>query len=176
MDNSQWIANCYDKNASALYAYALVMTATAADAEEVLQSVFEKLIKKPEALRSARDEKAVLMKWVHDAAVDLIRSNTRRRDRNLAWQSDHHSPFASTDDPDANAYQNSVWNALQELPIEQRSVVHLRLWSDCTFEVIATMLNISINTAASRYRYGLDKMRERLRPLYEEIKDCYGQL
>ena len=116
------------------------------------------------------------MKWIHDPAVDLIRSNTRRRDRNLAWQSDHHSPFASTDDPDANAYQNAVWNALQELPIDQRSVVHLRLWSDCTFEMIAAMLDISINTAASRYRYGLDKMRERLRPLYEEIKDCHGQL
>jgi hypothetical protein len=27
-----------------------------------------------------------------------------------------------------------------------------------------------MNTAASRYRYGLDKLRERLRPLYEEIR------
>ena len=167
MDDSQWIAGCYDRHASALYAYALVMTSTAADAEEVLQTVFEKLIKKPDALQSARDEKAVLMKWVHDAAVDLIRSNTRRRDRNLAWQSDHHSPFASTDDPDADVYQKAVWKALQELPIDQRSVVHLRLWGDCTFDNISTMLGISINTAASRYRYGLDKMRERLRPLYE---------
>ena len=152
----------------------MVMTSTSADAEEVLQTVFEKLIKKPHALHSARDEKAILMKCIHDTAVDLIRSNTRRRDRNLAWQSDHHVPFVSNDDPDADDYHKAVWNALQELPIDQRSVVHLRLWSDCTFETIATMLNISINTAASRYRYGIDKMRERLRPLYEEIKDSHG--
>jgi len=26
-----------------------------------------------------------------------------------------------------------------------------------------------LNTAASRYRYGLDKLRERLRPIYEEL-------
>ncbi|MDB4688869.1 hypothetical protein OAH23_00465 [Verrucomicrobia bacterium] len=48
MNDSQWITRCYDKHASALYMYALVVTSTAADAEEVLQTVFEKLVKKPE--------------------------------------------------------------------------------------------------------------------------------
>jgi len=59
---------------------------------------------------------------------------------------------------------------LGELPAEQRAVVHLKLWEEFTFETIATALDISPNTAASRYRYGLDKLRDRLRPLYEEIK------
>jgi RNA polymerase sigma-70 factor (ECF subfamily) len=49
-------------------------------------------------------------------------------------------------------------------------VVHLKLWDGLTFEQIAVALDIPLNTAASRYRYGLDKLRERLRPLYEEIK------
>jgi RNA polymerase sigma-70 factor (ECF subfamily) len=39
-----------------------------------------------------------------------------------------------------------------------------------TFDAIATALDMPPNTAASRYRYGLDKLRERLRPLYEEMK------
>jgi len=39
-----------------------------------------------------------------------------------------------------------------------------------TFEQIAAALEVSPNTAASRYRYALDKMRARLRPLYEEIR------
>jgi len=49
-------------------------------------------------------------------------------------------------------------------------VVHLKLWEYLTFEHIAELLDIPPNTAASRYRYGLDKLRERLRPLYDEIK------
>jgi len=49
-------------------------------------------------------------------------------------------------------------------------VVHLKLWEDLTFEQIGVVLEISPNTAASRYRYGLDKLRAALRPLYEEIK------
>jgi len=60
--------------------------------------------------------------------------------------------------------------ALGELPAEQRSVVHLKLWEGLTFEQIAEVLDVPPNTAASRYRYGLDKLRGRLRPLYEEIK------
>jgi RNA polymerase sigma-70 factor, ECF subfamily len=60
--------------------------------------------------------------------------------------------------------------ALGELPAEQRAVVHLKHWEGLTFEGIAAALEIPPNTAASRYRYGLDKLRGRLRPLYEEMK------
>jgi RNA polymerase sigma-70 factor (ECF subfamily) len=49
-------------------------------------------------------------------------------------------------------------------------VVHLKLWSGLTFERIAEVLEVPLNTAASRYRYGLDKLRARLRPLYDEIR------
>jgi RNA polymerase sigma-70 factor (ECF subfamily) len=45
----------------------------------------------------------------------------------------------------------------------------LKLWERQTFEQIAATLDISPNTAASRYRYALDKLRERLRPIYEEL-------
>jgi RNA polymerase sigma-70 factor (ECF subfamily) len=56
------------------------------------------------------------------------------------------------------------------LPEEQRTVVHLKLWEEFTFDEIAAALGISANTAASRYRYGIDKLRARLRPFYDEIK------
>ena len=49
-------------------------------------------------------------------------------------------------------------------------MVHLKLWEGLTFEQIAELLGIPLNTPASRYRYGLDKLRERLRPLYDEIR------
>jgi RNA polymerase sigma-70 factor (ECF subfamily) len=61
-------------------------------------------------------------------------------------------------------------SALVELPEEQRAAVHLRLWEGMKFEEIAELLGISLNTVASRYRYAIDKLRQRLRPLYNEIK------
>jgi RNA polymerase sigma-70 factor (ECF subfamily) len=39
-----------------------------------------------------------------------------------------------------------------------------------TFDAIAAALDIPANTAASRYRYAIDKLRHHLRPLYDEMK------
>ena len=80
------------------------------------------------------------------------------------------SPFAPASDPDEKIFRDELADALAELPAEQRAVVHLKLWEGLTFEEIAAALEIPPNTAASRYRYGLDKLRDRLRPLYEEMK------
>ena len=49
-------------------------------------------------------------------------------------------------------------------------MAHLKLWLDMTFEEIAETQGIPLNTAASRYRYAIDKLRTRLRPLYDEIQ------
>ena len=49
-------------------------------------------------------------------------------------------------------------------------MVYLKLRAELTFEQVASALGISPNTAASRYRYGLDKLRTRLRPLYDELR------
>ena len=48
--------------------------------------------------------------------------------------------------------------------------MHLKLWEHMTFAEIATALGIPANTAASRYRYGIDKLQAHLRPLYEELR------
>jgi len=52
-----------------------------------------------------------------------------------------------------------LWNALAELPYEQREVITLHLHGRMTFKEIAAYCNVSINTVQSRYRYGIDKLR-----------------
>jgi len=116
-----------------------------------------------------RNERAYLLRLAHNAAVDLMRRRATR-DRTRDQFAGEVNPFAPTDDPDEQVFRQELAVALGELPEEQRAVVHLKLWEGLTFEEIATALDISRNTAASRYRYGLNKLRGRLRPLYEEIK------
>jgi RNA polymerase sigma-70 factor, ECF subfamily len=55
--------------------------------------------------------------------------------------------------------------ALSELPDEQREVVVMHIWSGMTFEEIAAATGASLNTVASRYRYALQKLREKLKPI-----------
>lgn len=53
-------------------------------------------------------------------------------------------------------------NALSQLPYEQREVITLHLYGSMKFKAIAKLQQISTNTAQSRYRYGLDKLRSLL--------------
>ena len=60
--------------------------------------------------------------------------------------------------------QHEIEQALRSLPVEQREVVHMKVYEQMTFQQIADELAISINTAASRYRYAMDKLRLLLGP------------
>jgi RNA polymerase sigma-70 factor (ECF subfamily) len=52
--------------------------------------------------------------------------------------------------------------ALASLPIEQQEVIAMKINSELTFAQIADILHVSPNTAASRYRYALEKLRRAL--------------
>jgi RNA polymerase sigma-70 factor (ECF subfamily) len=158
----------YDAHAQALYAFALDLSRNEADAADILQEIFCRIAAKPSLMRGVRDERAFLLRMVYTRVVDASRRKAVRRRH--AENEQNHPVFSETEDPDENEFRERLERALNELPAEQRAVVHLKLWQGLTFEKIAEMLAIPANTAASRYRYGLDKLRALLRPLYEEIQ------
>ena len=164
------IERLYDEHAQPLYAFLLNLTRDEADTRDLLQDIFVKLARGPELLAGVRDKRAFLIRLAHNAAIDLIRRRGTRDKTREQFAAENISPFAPTGNPDEQAFRTALAEALAGLPEDQRAVVQLKLWDGRTFEQIAGALEIPLNTAASRYRYGLDKLRERLRPLYEEIK------
>jgi RNA polymerase sigma-70 factor (ECF subfamily) len=160
----------YDDHALALFAFLLNLTRNEADTRDVLQDLFIKLARQPEMLAGVRDERGFLLRLGHNAAIDLMRRRGTREKNHGQLAAESASTFAQSVDPDEQAFRSALSLALGQLPVDQRAVVHLKLWEGLTFEAIAATLEIPLNTAASRYRYGLDKLRDRLRPLYEEIK------
>ena len=160
----------YDDHAQALFAFLLNFTRNEADTRDLLQELFIKLARRPELLDGVREERAFLLRLAHNLAIDLMRRRGTREKNYDQLAIETASAFAPAAGPDEQAFRAALGGALDELPSEQRAVVHLKLWEGLTFEQIAESLGLSPNTAASRYRYGLDKLRERLRPLYEEIK------
>ena len=65
--------------------------------------------------------------------------------------------------PDSTGESAEVERILEQLPVEQREILVLRIWGEQTFEAIGETLDISPNTAASRYRYGLENMRRMMK-------------
>jgi RNA polymerase sigma-70 factor (ECF subfamily) len=159
----------YDEHAQALFAFLLSLTRDEADTRDLLQELFIKIARDGNLLRGVRAERAFLIRLAHNAAIDLMRRRGTR-ERTKESFAEILSPFAAAVDPDEKTFRQELAAALAELPPEQRAVTHLKLWGGLTFEEIAAALEIPPNTTASRYRYALDKLRDRLRPLYEEIK------
>ena len=160
----------YDEHAQALYAFALELTRNEADTKDVLQNIFAKLAGEPALLRNVRNVRAYLLRLAHNAVIDLMRRRSTRDKYGEEFGRESEGIFQRAANPDEEGFRIALGDALGELPPEQRTVVHLRLWENLKFEEIADLLSISLNTAASRYRYGVDKLRQRLRPLYDEIK------
>jgi RNA polymerase sigma-70 factor (ECF subfamily) len=160
----------YDAHAQALYAYLLDLTRNEADTHDVMQEVFVKLARQPDLLAGVRDPRGFLLRLAHNQTIDLIRRLTTRQRYHDQLVETPDSLFAPASDPDEEMFRRTLAEALAELPEDQRAVVHLKLWEGLTFEAIADILDLPPNTAASRYRYGLDKLRARLRPLHEELQ------
>ena len=163
------IERLYDGHAPSLFAFLLNFTRDENDTRDLLQEIFVKIAREPGLLENVRNERAFLIRLAHNLAIDLIRRRDTREHTKENFAAETISIFAPASDPDEEFFRRELSVALEDLPEDQRAVVHLKLWEGLTFDEIAGALEISPNTAASRYRYGLDKLRERLRPLYKEI-------
>jgi RNA polymerase sigma-70 factor, ECF subfamily len=170
MSPPDFLARVYDDHAQALFAFLLNFTRHETETKDLLQELFAKLAKQPGLLDAVRDERAFLIRLAHNQAIDAMRRRGAREKKHELFAVESFAMFVTSADPDEQVFRQALADALLELPPEQRAVVHLKLWEGFTFETIAEALDIPPNTAASRYRYGLDKLRKRLRLLYEEIQ------
>lgn len=170
MDSNKRLEEIYDRHGNALYAFLINFSRDEDLTYESIQEVFRKIAKQPAILDDVLNERAFLIRLAHRQAIDLIRRHQTAQRYRTQYAEQNPQPFAITLDPDESAFRKALADALRALPDEQRTVVHLKLWEQFTFEEIASSLEIPANTAASRYRYGIDKLRTLLRPLYNEIQ------
>ena len=164
------IERLYDEHADTLFASALTLLRGEAEACDVVQDVFRKLVERPSLLAGVVDLRGFLLRTTYHQVIDHIRRRDSRRRTLDAFQEGCCELFESHPEADEQAFREALSAALDQLPQDQRVIVHLKLWEGMTFERIADVLQLPVNTAASRYRYGLDKLRTQLRPLYDEIR------
>jgi RNA polymerase sigma-70 factor (ECF subfamily) len=144
-----------ERHGSALVLYARQHCASYADAEDAVQDGFVRFWK---SRSHARDCVAYLYACVRSAAMDLSRGKARRQKHELAAVREPALLSASEE----NELREMVEAAMIHLPHEQREVLIMKVWGGLTFAQIAEALSISANTAASRYRYALERLETML--------------
>src|SRR5580692_9761549 len=144
------IERLYDGHAPSLFAFLLNFTRDENDTRDLLQEIFVKIAREPGLLENVRNERAFLIRLAHNLAIDLIRRRDTREHTKENFAAETISIFAPASDPDEEFFRRELSVALEDLPEDQRAVVHLKLWEGLTFDTIADALEISPNTAASR--------------------------
>jgi RNA polymerase sigma-70 factor (ECF subfamily) len=143
-------------------------TRSLADAEDVLQEAFVRYWRHQRQLPG--EPQALIITSIRRAALDLARREDRRAAREEKAGGDiGKEPAVFEKLPgEGDERRAEIEVALQRLPPEQREVLVLKIWQEYTFEQIGATLGIPPNTAASRYRYALNALRQELEPL------CHG--
>jgi RNA polymerase sigma-70 factor (ECF subfamily) len=162
------LCRIYEKYRDGLLQVAAALLNDRSGVEDVLHDVFVDFAQTTGRFRLRGSLKGYLSICVANRARDLNRTRRRRSAASLDEPNTHP---AAADGPEHTAIGRELAAkldaALTDLPDEQREILVLHLQGGLPFREIAGLREISINTAMSRYRYALDKMRSALDGEYE---------
>ena len=158
----QWL----DESAPRLLAYARARCNNAQEAEDLLQDALIKLWGYQEERDYRPPDLPLAFSVMRYLGLDHGRKKGRLEKRNqkiIQFQSgeDHWLDPAMEETEEAAMLREEVEN----LPDKLREVLTLKIWGGLTFAEIGTLLTVSQNTAASRYRYALEQLQKKLKHL-----------
>ncbi len=153
------------------------------DAQDILQDVFYQLASNHGVVESIENMASWLYRVARNRIIDWYRKRkTESIDTTSAYNDEEDSIYFTqlaglsteiSDNPDAVYERQLVWEvmyeALNELPEEQREVFVLHELENKSFIEISASTGTSVNTLLSRKRYAVLHLRERMRQLYDDL-------
>lgn len=133
------------------------------DAEDVIQKVFFKCYQERGKLKGVNRVSSYLYRMAANACTDFLR---RKKTIEVPLEGGKVTALNSPDSREeslAAGELRRVEALLSRLPQRQAEVIRLRIFDQLGFAEIAEMLDCPIPTVKSRFKYGLDKLRETIR-------------
>jgi RNA polymerase sigma-70 factor (ECF subfamily) len=154
------LTRIYQKYKADLLLLGMALLNDNAAAEDVVHDVFVSFVQRLDDFRLTGSLKGFLMTCTANQARNRNKAERRRAHPEDGAGADRALRTGEpVDSLVCNEQLERLSGAMAELPFEQREVVMLHLHSSMTFDAIAQSGGISVNTAKSRYRYGIDKLR-----------------
>ena len=150
---------------SKIYNHGLRLMGNSSDAMDLMQEVFLGVYRNLHRFRGDAKFSSWIFRIAHNKAVDL---NRRKKILFTGSSEDDDSGLENfaieqTEEPDQrlerNQYNNQILGLLSSLSFDQRLVVELKVFQSQTFEEIAEMQDISVNTAKTRFYSALRKLK-----------------
>ncbi|MBN1905928.1 MAG: sigma-70 family RNA polymerase sigma factor [Deltaproteobacteria bacterium] len=158
--NEAALTRIYEKYKKNLFLLAMTLLNDRTASEDVVHDVFVTFVRRLDDFRLTGSLKSYLMTCVANNARNRNRAERLRSnplpDSEMEFAGCAEGPLETVI---CNEQMERLSNALAELSFEQREVVMMHLHASMTFREIASARQISTNTAKSRYRYGIEKLR-----------------
>jgi RNA polymerase sigma-70 factor (ECF subfamily) len=146
------IRQFYEANRQGLYTYALSLTGQSAAAEDAVHTAICKLLQR---LLLPRSLKSYAYRCVRNAAIDEWRKYSARQD--------HVVDLATLPAEERDTWLcRDIEDMLFRMEADEREIIVLKAVEGLTFKEIAAIVGAGLNTVASRYRRGLEKLRNML--------------
>lgn len=173
------LTRIYEKYKADLLLLAMGLLNDKTAAEDVVHDVFLSFVRGLDRFRLTGSLKGFLLTCTANHARNWNKAQ-RVRMRPVGDDGGHGPPYMGDRSVAEEPLDTLVCNeqlgllsgALAELPFEQREVILLYQHGQMTFQAIAKAMQVSTNTAKSRYRYGMDKLRVTLN---REVMKCNQQ-
>lgn len=150
----------YRRHNDALYRYLLRMCRHPDAAEDVFQEVWSKIVKSRERYRRTAKFTTFLYRVAHNCFIDHLRRNQRHQNTADVEPDTQHNPGEEPDiATERSLARRRLDAALKDLPDEQRDVFLLHEEAYLTLEAIAEVTGVNRETAKSRLRYAVNKLR-----------------
>jgi RNA polymerase sigma-70 factor (ECF subfamily) len=151
----------YGRHGENLHRYLVFKLGSAEDAEDVLQETFCRFARYTVRWKLVRDPRNFVFRVARNEANRFLRRALGRREGEAmivggAGREGFAAVFTAPDEPSLAL----LLRLADGLPAEQKEVVFLKVFEGLTFKEIGSVCGVSANTAASRYRYGIAKLRE----------------
>ena len=150
----------YRRHNDALYRYLLRHCRNRDAAEDVFQEVWSKIIKARASYRPTAKFTTFLYRVAHNCFIDHIRRNKRHM-HTIDVEPEHHpDPGESPESlAERDLARRRLDAALLVLPEEQRDAFLLREEAGLSLDEIASVTGTNRETAKSRLRYAVNKLR-----------------
>jgi RNA polymerase sigma-70 factor, ECF subfamily len=149
-------AELYDLYGDALYRYLTARLGSAEDAEDVLQETFCRFARYSARWKLVRDPRAFAFRCARNEAHRFLKKKAKERQKTEMLRPEWISAVMRGP---GRAAEVRLGEALAALPVKQREVVLLKDLEGLSFKAIGSACGTTAGTAASRYRYGIEKLR-----------------
>ena len=158
----------YQRHKGPLYRYLSRLCRNSELANDIYQEVWSKVIASRDRYEVRAQFNTFLYRIAHNAAIDHFRRSGRQPQHRLddAAELEDQLPASPEVQPEAQAahmeVRVSLRRALAQLPAEQRDVFLLYEESGLSLEQIGQVTGVTMETAKSRLRYAIAKLRAAL--------------